>query len=171
MFVKLTPTAAGNPEKACEELRSDFAALIPLRQYRANLENTYGIMFTYINIVNVIALVIAFLFIMITLYMMVIQRTRDIAILKSCGASNTFIWNQLLAESLLLTAVGPPFGILLKLPRLVADHRVQAALHRADQPAMGRHRGGRCPGGLAAERFVPCLARTRVDMVEALAFE
>ena len=94
MFVKLTPTAAGNPEKACEELRSDFAALIPLRQYRANLENTYGIMFTYINIVNVIALVIAFLFIMITLYMMVIQRTRDIAILKSCGASNTFIWNH-----------------------------------------------------------------------------
>jgi putative ABC transport system permease protein len=87
--------------------------VVPLTQYRGMLVARFGIMFTYIDIVNAIALVIAFLFIMITLYTMVLQRTREIAILKSFGASNAFILRQVLAESLMLTGFGTVMGIAM----------------------------------------------------------
>lgn len=87
--------------------------VIPITRYRGMLVEKWGIMFTYMDIVNAIALVIAFLFIMITLYTMVLQRTREIAILKSFGASNAFILRQVLAESLMLTGFGTVMGIAL----------------------------------------------------------
>ena len=52
---------------------------------------------------------------MITLYTMVLQRTRDIAILRSSGASRAFLIRQVLAESMLLTGAGTLFGVLLSL--------------------------------------------------------
>jgi len=87
--------------------------VIPLTRYRGMLVARFGIIFTYVDIVNAVALVIAFLFIMITLYTMVLQRTREIAILKSFGASNAFILRQVLAESLMLTGFGTLMGIAL----------------------------------------------------------
>ena len=65
--------------------------------------------------VNAVALVITFLFIMITLYTMVLQRTREIAILKSMGAGGAFLLRQVLAESLLLTAAGTALGLGMSL--------------------------------------------------------
>jgi len=87
--------------------------VIPLTRYRGMLVARFGIIFTYVDIVNAVALVIAFLFIMITLYTMVLQRTREIAILKSFGASNAFILRQVLAESLMLTGFGTLMGIAM----------------------------------------------------------
>ena len=55
----------------------------------------------------------AIVFIMVTLYTMVLQRTRDIAILKANGASNAFLVRQVLAESMLLTFAGAAVGIAL----------------------------------------------------------
>ncbi len=85
--------------------------VIPLTRYRGMLLEKFGIIFVYVDIVNVIALIIAFLFIMVTLYTMVLQRTREIAILKSFGASSAFILRQVLAESLMLTGFGTAIGI------------------------------------------------------------
>ena len=84
MFVKLRPGVDSND--ACAKLSCEFADLMPVRQYRARLDHTYGMMYTYIDIVNGIALVIAFLFIMITLYMMVLQRTRVAIHAAAAGA-------------------------------------------------------------------------------------
>ena len=85
--------------------------VMPLTRYRGMLIEKFGIMFTYVDIVNAFALVIAFLFIMITLYTTVLQRTREIGILKSFGASNGFILAQVLTESLILTGFGTAIGI------------------------------------------------------------
>ena len=67
------------------------AGVVPTSEYQGRLMQNFGIMYTYVDAVNAVALVIAFLFIMITLYTMVLQRTREIAILKSMGASNGMI--------------------------------------------------------------------------------
>ena len=85
--------------------------VIPLTRYRGMLIEKFGVMFVYVDIVNTFALVIAFLFIMITLYTMVLQRTREIGILKSFGASNAYILGQVLTESLILTGFGTAVGI------------------------------------------------------------
>jgi len=113
MFVKLRSGA--DAESARRQLRSARYEIMPLKQYRILLEQKFGVMFRYIDAVNIIALVIAFLFIMITLYTMVLQRTREIAILRSCGASNAFILRQVLWESLILTFVGAAVGIVMSL--------------------------------------------------------
>ena len=113
MFVKLR--AGVDPLGAAGKLRTFTREVVQVQQYRQMLEHRFGILFHYVDAVNAIALVIAFLFIMVTLYTMVLQRTRDIGILRSCGASSAFIIRQVLAESALLTAAGVVVGVALSL--------------------------------------------------------
>jgi len=87
------------------------ASVVPTSEYQGRLMQNFGIMYTYVDAVNAVALIIAFLFIMVTLYTMVLQRTREIAILKSMGAGPAFLLCQVLAESTLLTAAGCAAGI------------------------------------------------------------
>jgi putative ABC transport system permease protein len=169
MFVKLRPGVDQND--ACRKLACEYADLMPKQQYRASLDHTFGIMFTYIDIVNAIALVIAFLFIMITLYMMVLQRTRDIAILKSCGASNWFILRQMLAESMLLTFTGTAVGIALSFPaawliQVFAPLLTVQLSFKWIAVAILAAAAGALVSGL-----YPGWRATRVDMVEALTNE
>jgi len=65
----------------------------------------------YVDAVNAVTLVVAFLFILVTLYTMVIQRTREIAILRSMGAARRYILREVLAESLILTFLGAAAGV------------------------------------------------------------
>ena len=110
IFIKLRSGVDVGP--ACEKLAAATGQdVFPLDRYRKMLTSRFGILFGYVDAVNAVALVISFLFIMVTLYTMVLQRTRDIAILKSCGASDAFILRQVLAESLLLTGAGTAMGI------------------------------------------------------------
>ena len=114
IFIKLTPHK--NPAQSAREISKSLDLdIMPLSAYRQELIQKFGIMFTYVDAVNAIALCIAFLFVMITLYTMVLQRTREIAILKSAGASNFFITRQVLAESLTLTSAGCICGIILSI--------------------------------------------------------
>jgi putative ABC transport system permease protein len=124
-----------------------------------------------VDAVNVIALLIAFLFIMITLYTMVLQRTREIAILKSSGASNAFILRQVLAESMILTGAGLVVGVALS---FVAAWVIQALKPLLTVTitwewlliALAAALGGAVISGL-----YPAWRATRVDMVEALTLE
>lgn len=110
LFVELTEEA--DRSAAARAIREATGAeVVPLEQYRAMLEEKFGVLYRYVDAVNVVALVIAFLFIMNTLYTMVLQRTRDVAILKSCGAPPARIVAQVMAESLLLTGLGAAMGI------------------------------------------------------------
>jgi ABC-type antimicrobial peptide transport system permease subunit len=82
-------------------------------EYRAMLESSFGIIYPFVDTVNTITLIVAFLFILVTLYTMVIQRRREIAILRSMGAPRTLILKEVLTESLILTIFGAAIGIAL----------------------------------------------------------
>jgi len=112
MFVKLKPGCdiEAAREKIAETTGQDVMAVA---EYRAMLEKKFSLMLGYIDIVNGMALLIAFLFIMVTLYTMVLQRNRDIAILKSSGASWWCITRQVMSESALLTMGGTVLGVAL----------------------------------------------------------
>ena len=169
LFVKLKPgvkAAAG-----VTAIRSFTFDAVELSQYRAMLEARWKIMFKYVDAVNVIALIIAFLFVMTTLYTMVLQRTREIAILKSCGASNGFILRQVLGESWLLTGFGTLIGIALSYlvawgfanfaPLLTVKISPQWVLVGIIAAAVGSF----------VSALYPAWRATKIDMVEALTYE
>ena len=110
MFVKLAEGVDPGPAAgAIAKLTGQD--VVAVARYRGMLMEKFGIMFVYVDAVNTVAMIIAFLFIMITLYTMVLQRTREIAILKSAGASRTFLARQIAAESLILSGAGMVAGV------------------------------------------------------------
>lgn len=171
MFIKLRPGV--DLDDAARKIRQVGYSLevIPLRQYRSMLEQKFAVMYRYIDAVNAIAMVISFLFIMVTLYMMVLQRTREIAILKSCGASNGFILRQVLDESLILTGAGTVVGIAMSLgagwliQKFAPLYTVTITWHWIAIAV------GTALAGALVSALYPAWRATRVDMVESLTLE
>jgi len=66
-----------------------------------------------LNVVTIIATLVGFLVIFLSMYTAVLERTREIGILKSMGASKTAIVSMVLRESVLMSVVGISLGIAL----------------------------------------------------------
>jgi putative ABC transport system permease protein len=78
----------------------------------------------FIGVVIGVSLIIGFLVIFQSMYTAVMERTREIGILKSIGASKTYIVSVILRETLLLAVVGIGLGIAVSLlARLGIEHR------------------------------------------------
>jgi putative ABC transport system permease protein len=78
----------------------------------------------FIGVVIGVSLVIGFLVIFQSMYTAVMERTREIGILKSMGASKLYIVNLVLRETVLLAIAGIIFGIIVSLAaRLGVEHR------------------------------------------------
>ncbi|MGC2618802.1 MAG: FtsX-like permease family protein, partial [Acidobacteriaceae bacterium] len=65
-----------------------------------------------LNVVISIAVIVGFLVIFQSMYTAVMERTREIGILKSLGASKAYIVNLVLREAVLVTIAGIILGIL-----------------------------------------------------------
>src|ERR1700723_2201885 len=68
---------------------------------------------TAIRVVIAIAVIVGFLVIFQSMYTAVMERTREIGILKSLGASKLYIVNLVLREAVLVAIVGVVVGIVL----------------------------------------------------------
>jgi len=78
----------------------------------------------FINFVIAISVIIGFLVIFQSMYTAVMERTREIGILKSIGASKLYIVNVILRETLMLALGGIIVGVLFSLvARVGIDHR------------------------------------------------
>ncbi len=169
LFISLKPGV--NPDDAARKLAGLGLEILQVRQFRLMLEHQFAIMFVYVDAVNGIAMVIAFLFIMITLYTMVLQRTRDIAILKSSGASSAFLVRQVLAESAMLTGAGAVGGLAMSLGAAWLIETFMPLLTVTitwQWMVTGLAVAG--VGALASAAY-PAWRASRVDMVEALSWE
>ena len=83
-----------------------------LREYLSlmSMGNIPGLS-TFINVVIGVAVVIGFIVIFQAMYAAVMERTREIGILKSMGASKAYIINAILRETFLLAILGIMLGI------------------------------------------------------------
>ncbi|WP_263383192.1 ABC transporter permease [Granulicella arctica] len=118
-----------------------------------------------------IAVIIGFLVIFQSMYTAVIERTREIGILKSMGASRLYIVGIVLSETGLLTLVGIAIGI-------IATFALRAALHaKFPTQAFTITPGWVASGSLIAffgallGAFYPALKAARKDPIDALSYE
>ena len=170
LFVKLKGGVDVGP--AAEKLRATTRQdVVPLDAQRRMLLDKFSLMFLYVDVVNVIALIIAFLFVMITLYTMVLQQTREIAILKAAGASNAFILRQVLGESMLLTAMGAVVGIAMSPLASWLIQTIKPLLTVTITWGWIAIAVGAAFAGAVVSAIYPAWRATRVDIVKALTLE
>lgn len=67
----------------------------------------------FTNVVIGISLVVGFLVVLLTMYTAVLERTREIGILKALGASPGYVLGILLREAVLLAVIGTAAGIVM----------------------------------------------------------
>jgi putative ABC transport system permease protein len=78
----------------------------------------------FIDFVIGISMIIGFMVIFQAMYTAVLERTREIGILKSMGASKVYVVNVVLRETVLLACGGVVVGVLFSLAaRVGVDHR------------------------------------------------
>jgi len=124
-----------------------------------------------IEIVIGIAVVVGFLVIFQAMYTAVMERTREIGILKSMGASKLYIVNVVLRETMLLAVVGIVAGVILSLVtrRVIMFERPVQRLFWSNL-WMLRATLIAIMGALAGALY-PAVKAARRDPIDALAYE
>ena len=106
-FVKCTDTAY--TEQTADKIKTLLPGYVvmPIRMYMALMSsnNIPGLNY-FITVMIGLAVGIGFLVIFLSMYTTITERTREIGILKSLGASKTYIISAILREASFLTLVG-----------------------------------------------------------------
>lgn len=103
-----------NTEAVAEEIRALFPRhqLRPMREYLSLMTSSrLPGLDTFVDSMIALALVVGFLVIFLSMYTTILERTREIGILKSLGASKADVIWLVLHESLLLSVAGVLAGI------------------------------------------------------------
>jgi putative ABC transport system permease protein len=144
--------------------RQDWESLISV--------NNIPMLSTFINVIVGIGLVIGFAVVSLSMYMAVLQRTREIGILKSLGATKGFVMSLILWEALVLGLGGTFFGIILSFgSRAIMRLLVPASLPLAIVPIWWPIAGMIAIGAALLGALYPGWLAVRQDPIEALAYE
>jgi putative ABC transport system permease protein len=126
----------------------------------------------FINVMTAVAVIIGFAVICLSMYMAVLQRTREFGILKSLGASRTFIVGLIVRESVLLSLVGAVIGILMSYgTKWLIQVLVPASLTPAIVPLWWPKAAMIAIGGAVLGALYPGWRAASQDPIEALAYE
>lgn len=75
--------------------------------------NSVGLLRNFIGVVIGLAVVVGFIVVSMAMYTAVLERTRDIGILKALGASSGYILELLFRETLVIAIIGTVLGIAM----------------------------------------------------------
>jgi putative ABC transport system permease protein len=124
-----------------------------------------------LEVVIGIAVVIGFLVIFQSMYTAVMERTREIGILKSMGASRSYIVSAVLSETGLLATAGILLGIGASFALSgVLNHRFPTLDFVIDTPYVWKATVIALLGALLGA-FYPALKAARKDPIDALSYE
>jgi putative ABC transport system permease protein len=118
-----------------------------------------------------LAVAIGLLVIFLTMYTTVIERTRDIGVLKSLGANRLFIIRALLAESTALCIFGIAAGVGLSYAARAAFLAGFPTLSILITPAWILRAAGIALAGAIFGASYPAWLASRKDPVEALSYD
>lgn len=171
-FVKLTnPGYADDAKVAISTLLPGYQVL-PMREYMSMMSsNNLPALRVFISVLISVAVTIGFLVIFLSMYTTITERTREIGILKSLGASKGYILQAILREASLLAVLGIIAGLLGTLaakkliiasfPTQAVDLTVEWGLYSTILALTGTLIGA----------FYPALRAARLDPVDALGYE
>ncbi len=126
----------------------------------------------FIGVITVLAVVVGFLVVFLSMYTAVVERTREIGILKALGAKPTKILDILVREAILLAVVGCIIGILLSFVAKTAVMSIMpASLQVVSVPDWWPIAAAIALGGALLGAIYPGLKAARQDAIEALAYE
>jgi putative ABC transport system permease protein len=173
-YLKLDdPASAGQVEKAIEAIPGmEKYSVRSMPEFLSTMtpDNLPGFDLA-IKIVIGVAVVVGFLVIFQSMYTAVMERTREIGILKSLGASKWYIVNVVLRETVLLAIAGIIVGIILSFAtrRVIMFEKPVLRLFWSNEWAL-RAAVIAVVGALAGALY-PAWKAARRDPIEALAYE
>lgn len=171
-FVKCTdPAYSGQVINAIHQLLPQYQ-ILSIQEYMSLMTSSNLPAFNaFVTTMIAVAVGIGFLVIFLSMYTTITERTREIGILKSLGASKRYIIEIILREAGLLSLTGIVAGcagavvaqklIQMYFPTLPVELTVEWAL-RAAVLALG---------GSLLGAFYPALRAAQLDPVDALAYE
>ncbi len=126
----------------------------------------------FLGVIIGIGVLVGFLVVFLSMYTAVLERTREIGVLKALGASPLYIVNILMRETALLGVIGSILGILMTYgTRWIIDALVPGSLTQAIVPDWWPIASGIALAGALLGAVYPGLKAARQDAIEALSYE
>jgi putative ABC transport system permease protein len=134
--------------------------------------NSVGLLKNFIGVVIGVAVVVGFIVVFMAMYTAVLERTREIGILKAVGGSSALILNILFRETLLLALLGSVVGIgLTYVSKWLMEDVVRASLVQETVYGWWPIATGIAIAGALLGAIVPGVKAVKQDVTEALSYE
>jgi putative ABC transport system permease protein len=173
IFVKLD-----DPKKTDEMVKTFKSQLKEYQIYSIeeftslfSINNVSGLR-EFITIVIALSVIVGFLVVFLSMYTAVLERTREIGILKSLGASEAYIFGLLVRESAVLAVLGSVAGIGLSyFTRMIILHYAGSTLNSVITPDWWPIATAIAIAGAVFGTLYPGFRAVRQDALEALSYE
>lgn len=172
IYVKVDDAA--NIPSVLENLRQIMPdhKIFTMQEYTDRVSvNSIPLLKNFTNVVIVLTVIWGLLVVFQTMYTAVLQRTREIGILKALGASPGYILGVLLREAVLLAVVGAIAGILMTFGTRALMHRFVPTLTQAIVPDWWWRALLIALTAAILGALYPGLKAARQDAIEALAYD
>ncbi len=173
-YVKLdNPASAGSVAAEIRKIPGMQNYVVrSLREYLSlmSMGNIPGLS-TFITIVIGVAVVIGFIVIFQAMYAAVMERTREIGILKSMGASKGYIVQAIVRETIVLAVLGVIVGIAISFGARAAIVERFPLIRILVQPIWIARATGIALVGAVLGAIYPAFKAAQKDPIDALAYE
>jgi putative ABC transport system permease protein len=172
LFIKTAPRV--NVEQKLQELTQKFPGYSLIRAEKADdlmASMNLPLISEFRTTLIVISMLLSFMVILLAMYTTIFERTREIGILKSLGASRRFIVGMILKESVTICGLGAFLGIAIsEIIRkiVIMKHPTMQVSMGFDDLIMGLALG-LVAGTLGA--LYPAYKAAKMDPVKALSYE
>ncbi|PYV79536.1 MAG: ABC transporter permease, partial [Acidobacteria bacterium] len=134
--------------------------------------NSVGLLRNFIGVVIGIAVIVGFIVVTMAMYTAVLERTREIGILRALGASSGYILNLLFRETLLIAIIGSILGIVTTYgTKWLMMHAVPASLTQETVYRWWPIAVGISVTGALLGTVFPAWKAVKQDVIQALAYE
>ncbi len=134
--------------------------------------SSIGLLDDFVGVVIGVAAIVGFIVVFMAMYTAILERTREIGILKAVGAGPGYILNILFRETFVIALIGIAFGIILTYgTQWLMQHAVPASLVQETVYYWWPISAAIAIAGAALGTVVPAIKAVQQDATEALSYE